>query len=83
MVVWDNDTKSELWDGAAMFADPGDPVAIANTVNALAEDAVLRAELGQRARLRSSDFSIEAHRDAVLAAYRQAMRGSPRLTAAE
>ncbi|WFU50558.1 glycosyltransferase family 4 protein [Sinorhizobium terangae] len=83
LVLADIDTYRELWDGAAMFADPGDPVAIANTVNALAEDAVLRAELGQRARLRSSDFSIEAHRDAVLAAYRQAMRGSPRLTAAE
>ncbi|MCA1408763.1 glycosyltransferase family 4 protein [Ensifer sp. IC3342] len=83
LVLADIDTYRELWDGTALFADPGDPVAFANAVNALTEDAELRAELGQRARSRSSEFSIEAQRDAVLAAYRQAMRRSPRLTAAE
>lgn len=83
LVLSDIDTYRELWDGAALFADPGNPVAFANAVNALTEDAELRAELGRRARLRSSEFSIEAERDAVLAAYRQAMRRSPRLTAAE
>ncbi|QLL66220.1 glycosyltransferase family 4 protein (plasmid) [Sinorhizobium mexicanum] len=83
LVLADIDTYRELWDGAALFADPGDPVAFANVINALAKDAEFRAELGHQARLRSREFSIEAQRDAVLAAYRQAMHRSPRLTAAE
>ncbi|MCA1439521.1 glycosyltransferase family 4 protein [Ensifer sp. IC4062] len=83
LVLADIGTYRELWDGAAVFADPRDPAALARAVNALTNDTELRAELGQRARLRSSEFSIEAQREAVLAAYRQAMRRSPRLTAAE
>ncbi|RVM30833.1 glycosyltransferase family 4 protein [Sinorhizobium meliloti] len=83
LVLADIETYRELWECAALFADPGDPAAFAEAVNRLTEDAKLRADLGRRARLRSADFTVEAQRDAVLAAYRRVMSGSDRLTAAE
>lgn len=83
LVLADIETYRELWEGAAVFADPGDPAAFAEAVNRLTEDAKLRADLGRRAQLRSADFTVEAQRDAVLAAYRRVMSGSDRLTAAE
>ncbi|XEN33952.1 glycosyltransferase involved in cell wall biosynthesis (plasmid) [Ensifer sp. WSM1721] len=83
LVLADIDTYRELWDGAALFSDPRDPAAFASAVNRLADDGELRFKLGRRARLRSRDFTIEAQRDAVLAAYGEAMCRSSRLTAAE
>ena len=83
LVLADIETYRELWEGVALFADPGDPAAFAEAVNRLTEDAKLRADLGRRAQLRSADFTVEAQRDAVLAAYRRVMSGSDRLTAAE
>lgn len=83
LVLADIETYRELWEGVALFADPGDPAAFAEAVNRLTEDERLRADLGRRAQLRSADFTVEAQRDAVLAAYRRVMSGSDRLTAAE
>lgn len=83
LVLSDIDTYHELWDGAALFADPRDPAAFAKAVNRLAMDAGLRAELGRRAQLRSGDFTLEAQRDAMLDVYRRAMQRPSRLTAAE
>jgi glycosyltransferase involved in cell wall biosynthesis len=83
LVLADIETYRELWEGVALFADPGDPAAFAEAVNRLTEDEGLRADLGRRAQLRSGDFTVEAQRDAVLAAYRRVMSGSDRLTAAE
>ena len=83
LVLADIETYRELWEGVALFADPGDPAAFAEAANRLTEDAKLRADLGRRAQLRSADFTVEAQRDAVLAAYRRVMSGSDRLTAAE
>ncbi|ASY66061.1 Glycosyltransferase (plasmid) [Sinorhizobium sojae CCBAU 05684] len=83
LVLSDIDTYRELWDGAALFADPRDPAAFAGSLERLARDTDLRAELGQSARLRSSEFTVEAQRDAMLDVYGRAMRASGRLTAAE
>ncbi|MDK1490804.1 glycosyltransferase family 4 protein [Sinorhizobium sp. 7-81] len=83
LVLADIDTYRELWEGAALFADSGDPAALADAVNTLANDATRMVELGRRARLRSAEFSIEAQRDAVLDIYRRAMRRSPQLMSAE
>ncbi len=83
LVLADIETYRELWEGAALFAGPGHPAAFAEAVNRLTEDAKLRADLGRRARLRSADFTVEAQREAVLAAYRRVMSESDRLTAAE
>lgn len=83
LVLSDIDTYRELWDGSALFADPRDPEALADSLDRLARDADLRAELGHGARRRSSQFTLEAQRDAMLDVYRRAMRASGRLTAAE
>ncbi|WEX79075.1 glycosyltransferase family 4 protein [Sinorhizobium numidicum] len=83
LVLADIPTYRELWDGAALFADPADPGALAAAVNRLVDDARLRAELGRRARLRSRRFTIEAQRNAMLDVYRQAVREPRRMTAAE
>ncbi|WP_419761324.1 glycosyltransferase family 4 protein [Sinorhizobium arboris] len=83
LVLADIETYRELWDGAALFADPGDPQAFAQAVNRLARDAELRKDLGRRAQMRSADFSLKTQRDAMFAAYRRVTRGSNRLTAAE
>ncbi|MDX1205794.1 glycosyltransferase [Sinorhizobium medicae] len=83
LVLADIETYRELWEGSALFADAEDPADFAGAVNRLAEDAGFRAELGRRAQSRSADFTLEAQREAIFAAYRRVMRGENRLTAAE
>lgn len=83
LVLADIDTYRELWNGAAVFADPNDPAAFANAFGRLAKDAGLRAELGRRAYLRSSKFTLGAQRDGMLDVYRRAMGRHSRLAAAE
>jgi glycogen synthase len=46
----------ELWDGAAVFADPRDPEQWRFELNALARNPLKRQELGQCARLRASNY---------------------------
>lgn len=83
LVLSDIDTYRELWDGSALFADPRDPAAFADSLERLSRDADLRDELGQAARLRSSEFTVGAQRDAMLNVYGRAISASGRLTAAE
>lgn len=50
----------ELWEGAALFADPRNPDDWAAKLNALAPDEPVRQRLGQAARLRAQRYSTES-----------------------
>lgn len=63
-----NEAIEEGHSGALVA--PGDPVALARTLEVVAEDAELRAALGQAARRRAQSYSIEA----VGAGYRELLR---------
>jgi glycosyltransferase involved in cell wall biosynthesis len=71
LVLADIPTYRELWDGAALFADPRDPGAFAAAIDRLAADPALREELGRAARQRSQRFTIAAQGAAVLDLYRR------------
>ena len=49
LVLSDIPTFRELWEGAALFANPGDADGFARAIGALANDAVLRVRLGAAA----------------------------------
>ncbi|MVA38039.1 glycosyltransferase [Agrobacterium vitis] len=83
LVLADIPTYRELWDGAALFADPRDPQAIAQAVNRLAMDEALRWQLAERALARSKRFTIEAQSDAMLAIYGRLLSSSRVLSVAE
>ncbi|UAX98395.1 glycosyltransferase family 4 protein (plasmid) [Ensifer adhaerens] len=74
LVLADIPSYRELWDGVAVFANPHDPAAFADAVNAFIVDPSRTIDFARRAQIRSTDFTIEAQRDGVLNAYRQAMR---------
>jgi len=77
LVLADIPSYRELWDGVAVFADPQDPVAFADAVNAFIYDPARTIDFARRAQMRSTDFTPEAQRDGVLNAYRQAMHAFP------
>jgi len=60
LVLSDIATFRELWDGAAIFADPRDPGAFAAAFEALTRDPGQAARLGEAARARAVRFSLEA-----------------------
>jgi glycosyltransferase involved in cell wall biosynthesis len=70
LVLGDIPSLRELWDEAAIFVDPGDPAALHEVLACLIETPQLRADLGQRARRRAADYSIERS----AAAYRRLYR---------
>lgn len=59
LVLSDIATHRELWDGAALFADPRDPRAFAGAANRLLEDRSFRNQLGERARQRAGEYAPE------------------------
>ncbi|MBB4066131.1 glycosyltransferase family 4 protein [Gellertiella hungarica] len=65
LVLSDIPTYRELWDGAALFADPADPGAFALAVNRLAESEALRTDLARAARLRARRYTVDAQAEAV------------------
>jgi glycosyltransferase involved in cell wall biosynthesis len=69
LVLSDIPTFRELWDGAAMFADPHDAPAFAAAINRFAADADLRVEFGHRAQLRAQRFSLASQATAVIDVY--------------
>ncbi|HEV7275209.1 MAG TPA: glycosyltransferase family 4 protein [Devosiaceae bacterium] len=73
LVLADIPTYRELWDGAAMFADPHNPAALAEAINELAGDRILRRRLGQAARRRSELFTLDAQAAAMLGVYSAAI----------
>jgi glycosyltransferase involved in cell wall biosynthesis len=70
LVLADIPTFRELWEGAAIFVQPDDDMAIAGAIERLARDAELRSRLGVAASQRAGAYSPEAMSAGVLAAYR-------------
>jgi glycosyltransferase involved in cell wall biosynthesis len=70
LVMADIPTYRELWQGAALFADPRDPAAFAGAVEELIADAGRRAALARAARERAGHFTPRQQMKALLAAYR-------------
>lgn len=78
LVLADIATYRELWDGAALFADPSDASAFARAIDWLAASPELRAELGRAAARKAERFSLQAQADALCDAYRRAVRSRAR-----
>lgn len=72
LVLSDIPTYRELWNGAALFADPVDPAAFAAALNRLADDRDLRLRLGRLAANRAASFSLERQARTMMALYRTA-----------
>lgn len=83
LVLSDIPTYRELWEGAALFADPRDPEAFANALNLLANDAGRRAALAVKAYERSKMFSVEVQAAAVNHIHAGLLHDGHALTAAE
>lgn len=77
LVCADIPTFREIWDGAAIFADPQDPGRIAGAIARLAEDPAMRADFAGRARRRAETFSPDAQIDALVAVYAEVCRPGP------
>jgi glycosyltransferase involved in cell wall biosynthesis len=69
LVLADRPGFRELWNEAAVFVDPADPVSIAAAVDRLIAAPADREALGQAARRRSAEFAPEAMADAMLGLY--------------
>lgn len=72
LVLADIPTYRELWDGAALFAPPGDADAFRQAFNRLAADAQLRRNLGRRAEERARGYSLAAQAERMAGLYREA-----------
>jgi glycosyltransferase involved in cell wall biosynthesis len=59
LVLSDVPTFRELWDGAALFADPRDPKALREAIATACRDGSLRAELQTKARARAARYPLE------------------------
>ena len=57
LVLSDIPTFRELWDGAALFADPADADSFAAAIRRLAGDAQLASSMGQAARQRADRYT--------------------------
>ncbi len=71
LVLSDIPTYRELWEGAAAFFDPRDPVALAALLDRLADDPEERARRGAAAQARALRFAPERQADDMLALYRR------------
>ena len=60
LVLSDIPTYREIWEGAALFADPHDPAAFAAALDRLTKDAALRGSLRKVAAHRAAAFSVPA-----------------------
>ena len=69
LVLGDIPSLREVWGDAAVFVEPGDQDALANTLNALIADDARRSELGRRARVRGLTYTPEKMAGRYLEAY--------------
>jgi glycosyltransferase involved in cell wall biosynthesis len=77
LVLSDIESFRELWDGAALFIDPRDPLMLQSVLAHLIRNEALRRDLQKRAALRARRYSLSAMADA----YRELYRTLPRLRA--
>lgn len=82
LVLSDTPTYRELWDDAALFADPGDAEGFSDAINRLAGDLRLRRSLALHAQERSRQFSLRHHVDVLFEVYGRARARQSGLSAA-
>lgn len=73
LVLSDIPTFRELWDGAALFVPPQNPLAAAKSLDDLLADPEACDRLGRAARRRARQYGVRSMVDAVLQAYDQAL----------
>ncbi|WP_245292913.1 glycosyltransferase family 4 protein [Pararhizobium arenae] len=83
LVLSDIPTYRELWDGAALFADPRDPVAFADAINRFSHDASLRAAFANRALEVSRRFNLTTQTEGMVRHYHRLLSLKQTLNAAE
>jgi len=71
LVLSDIATFRELWEGAALFAPPGDAAGFAAAIARLHADPALRSRMGAAARARAANYTPEASAAAIMAIYRR------------
>ncbi|HVU50012.1 MAG TPA: glycosyltransferase family 4 protein [Polyangia bacterium] len=76
LVLGDIPSLRELWQGAAVFVDPGDGRALARALEDLVRSPSLRRESASRARARALAFRHEDMVDAYLRVYAAAASGA-------
>jgi glycosyltransferase involved in cell wall biosynthesis len=69
LVLSDIPTFRELWDGAARFVYPHDAVGFARAIEEIVGDPALRAQLGEAARVRAADYTVERMAAGMAALY--------------
>jgi glycosyltransferase involved in cell wall biosynthesis len=69
LVLGDIDSMRELWDGAALFARPGDTAGLRATLARLIEDRQERERLAERARERALGLDLTRTGRAYLTLY--------------
>jgi glycogen(starch) synthase len=69
LVLSDIPTFRELWEGAAVFAPPGDDEAFAHAIQTLCDQADRRAAFARAAQDRAARFTVEAMTAGVLGVY--------------
>lgn len=74
LVLSDIPTHREVWPGAAVFVPPGDAVAFAAAIDALAADAPLRRRLAVRARTVAAGLGLARQARAIRAVHAEAVR---------
>jgi glycosyltransferase involved in cell wall biosynthesis len=78
LVLADIATFRELWDGAALFADPREPAALTQTIRTVCRDSKLRTDLQARAQMRATRYSLEQTIDRYCALYGRLVAAQPR-----
>lgn len=76
LVLGDIESLRETWDGAAMFVDPRDSLALAEALGRLISDRPLREEYGARARRRALEYTPERMAGGCIDMYRAALDGA-------
>jgi glycosyltransferase involved in cell wall biosynthesis len=69
LALADIPTFRELWDGAALFADPADERQFGALLARLRHDEVLRTKMGRAAARRAARYTLAAMTDGYLGAY--------------
>jgi glycosyltransferase involved in cell wall biosynthesis len=77
LVLSDIPTFRELWDGAALFVDPGKPADLHAALDALARDAGQRAILQRRAAARAKRYALRTMVDEYSGLYETLTGNAP------
>ena len=83
LLLADIPTYRELWDGAALFADPRDAKALVAAIDRLCRDDDLRTQLAEKAAERSRRFDLPSQAEAIAGLYAALLQRKSTISAAE